>query len=63
MLCLVLVSTLEKCKQTLLWLVPQQTRKNACQLLVLSLLTRSDSRIIVEGEAGEGWDRVAGDLE
>lgn len=44
-------------------LVPQQTRKNACQLLVLSLLTRSDSRIIVEGEAGEGWDRVAGDLE
>lgn len=44
-------------------LVPQQTRKNACQLLVLSLLTRSDSRIIVEGEAGEGWDRVAGYLE
>lgn len=44
-------------------LVSQQTRKNACQLLVLSLLTRSDSRIIVEGEAGEGWDRVAGYLE
>lgn len=44
-------------------LMPQQTCKNACQLLVLSLLTRSDSRKIVDGEAGEGWDRVAGDLE